>query len=209
MTTAGTVELAGAVSLAGTVTAIGVLSYLHVARTGLSPRRNAVSQYGISPYRAWYRVMTISMCVAGACLAVALASIASRYDEVVVLLSIFSLCRLAISWFPMDIPGTERTGTGTAHGLLAIATFSSIAAAAIRLCKQLEVDPRLDAIANASRVLGWLMVACLALLFLSRLSPDLRRNFGASERALYVLMFVWLVVLGVAGATGHLAVGAR
>lgn len=207
MTTTGTVELVGAISLGGTTIAIGALSYLHVARTGLSPLRNAVSQYGISAYRAWYRVMTISMGVAGAGIAVALAAVASRYDEVVVLLSIFSACRLAISWFPMDAPGTERTGTGTAHGVLAIATFGSIAAAAIRLSRQLEVDPRLDAIASASRALGWLMVACVALLFFARLSPDLRRSFGASERALYVLMFVWLLVLGVACASGHLAGG--
>ena len=78
-------------------------------------------------------------------------------------------------------------------------------------------DPALQAVsrstrasttlASTSRVLGWLMVACFALLFFARLAPDLRRYFGASERALYAAILAWLVVIGIACATGHL--GAR
>ncbi len=49
MTATGAVELAGAISLAATAMAIAAITFLHVARTGLSPLRNAVSQYGISP----------------------------------------------------------------------------------------------------------------------------------------------------------------
>ncbi|HEV3329029.1 MAG TPA: DUF998 domain-containing protein [Acidimicrobiales bacterium] len=200
-----TAVLAGAVSLAGTATAVGALGYLHLAPTGLSPLRNPVSQYGITRYRAGYRVLTISMGVAGTAIATALATLPSSFDEVVVLLAIFATCRYAISWFPMDAPGTPPTSTGRAHGLLAVVTFGSIAVAAIRLFKQLEVDPHLDTLASTSRILGWLMVTCFALLFFARLAPDLRRYFGASERALYVAILVWLVVLGIACATGHLS----
>jgi Protein of unknown function (DUF998) len=198
-----TVELAGAVSLVGTAAAVGSLVYLHLAPTGLSPLRNPVSQYGITPYRAGYRVMTISMGVAGAGIATALSRLDSRFDEVIALLVVFAACRFAISWVPMDAPGTPRTSTGRIHGLLAIATFGSIAIAAIRLCKQLEVNALLDRLASTSRILGWLMVACFALLFFARLAPDLRRYFGLSERALYAAILVWLVVFGVACATGQ------
>jgi hypothetical protein len=205
----GTAQVAGAVSLAGTSVALGALCALHVARTGLSPLRDAVSRYGISPSRAWYRVMTIAMGVAGAGIAVALVSVrlGGRATTVVALVAIFSACRLVISWFPMDAPGSPRTTTGTVHGLLAIGTFVSIAAAAIRLCRVLELDPRLDTVANASKVLGWVMAALVLLLFLARLAPELRRSFGATERLLYLAILVWLAVIGTACATGHLGGG--
>jgi hypothetical protein len=164
-----------------------------------------VSQYGISAYRAGYRVMTIAMGVGGAGLAVAVARGLHGKDvpTVTILLALFAGCRLAISWFPMDAPGSPRTSMGAAHALLAAVTFGSVAAAAIRLCKVLEADPRLDLLASTSRVLGWVMVACFAVLLLSRLGPELRRYFGATERALYVAIIVWLVVIGIACATGH------
>ena len=203
------VELAGACSLAGTAAAVGALVYLHLSPTGLSPLRNAVSQYGISAYRSWYRVMTIAMGVGGAGIAVAVASGLQGTDvaTVAVLIAIFAGCRVAISWFPMDAPGSPRTSTGAAHGLLAAVTFGSVAAGAIRLCKVLEATPRLDLLASTSRVLGWVMVACFAVLLLSRLGPELRRYFGATERALYVAIIAWLIVIGIAGATGHLVTG--
>jgi uncharacterized protein DUF998 len=198
-------KVAGVCSLAASAVAIGVLVYLHLAPTGLSPLRTAVSQYGISAYRAWYRVMTISMGVAGGAIALALSQLPAAFDAgaVVALLAVFATCRAAISWFPMDAPGSPRTSTGAAHGLLAAVTFGAVAAGAIRLCKVLEHDPRLDLLATTSRVLGWLMVALFALLLLSRLGPELRRYFGATERGLYLAILTWLVVVGVACATGH------
>jgi hypothetical protein len=201
-----TVEVAGAVSLAGTAAAIGVLAYLHVAPTGLSPVRNPVSQYGISTYRWGYRAVTISMGVAGAALGIALhgAVHGSGVAAILALVAIFSVSRLAISWFPMDVPGTERTTTGAVHGLLAIATFGSVAAAAVRLYRVLEVDSAWKTLAGVSRGLGWAMVACLVVLMLSRLAQEVRRAFGAVERALYVGILAWLIVIGVACATGQL-----
>jgi len=47
------------------------------------------------------------------------------------------------------------------------------------------------------------MVACFGLMFLSRLSPELRRAFGAIERALYVCILAWLTIFAVACARGH------
>lgn len=201
-----TVEVAGAVSLVGVGSAVVALAYLHVAPTGLSPVRNAVSQYGISSYRWGYRLMTISMAIAGGALAIALhgALRGSGVAVVLVLLGVFSLARLAISWFPMDAPGADRTTTGAVHGLLAVGTFVSVAIAAIRLCRVLEGDAARTTLADVSRGLGWAMVVCVGTLVLTRIGPDLRRAFGAIERALYVAIIAWLVVIGVACATGQL-----
>lgn len=200
-----TVEASGIVALVAVAAAVGALVYLHVAPTGFSPVRNAVSQYGISPYRAWYRVMTVSMGVAGATLAVGLGEALRGQGAgvVVALVVAFSVCRLAISWFSMDEPGTARTATGATHGLLAVVTFLSAAIAAIRLCRVLDAGTRWQSLAEVSRGLGWAMVACFALIFFSRLSPELRRVFGASERALYLAILAWLTLFAVACATLH------
>jgi hypothetical protein len=196
----GLIVAAGAVSIVGTAAALAALVYLHVAPTGLSPIRNPVSQYGISSHRGWYRVLTISMGVAGASLAVGLGEAlrGQRVGIVVGLLSAFAVCRLAISWFPMDVPGSPRTSTGALHGVLAIVTFLAAAIGAIRLCKVLDAGTRFASLSNLSRGLGWAMVVCFALLFFSRLSPELRRVFGAVERLLYVAILVWLSVFAVA-----------
>ena len=66
MTAAGVIAL---LALAVTVASLG---YLHFAPTGLSPVRNAVSQYGITPFRGGYRVATLAFGAAGAALAAAL-----------------------------------------------------------------------------------------------------------------------------------------
>ena len=67
MTAAGVTAL---LALAVTVASLG---YLHFAPTGLSPVRNAVSQYGITPFRAGYRVATLA--------AFRLAGVLSREDR--------------------------------------------------------------------------------------------------------------------------------
>ena len=196
---------AGAVAIAGVAVACGALGYLHLAPTGLSPARSAVSQYGISPYRAWYRVLTVAMGVAGGAVAVAIAETVSGSGtaSVVVLVSIFAVCRVLISWFPMDAPGAARTSTGAAHGLLAVATFWTVAIAGVRLGGVLEVAGQ-HSLATASRDLGWAMVAFAALMLLGRLGPDLRRLSGAIQRAEYAAILAWLVVVAVSATSGHL-----
>lgn len=194
------------VSLAGVAASVAALGYLHATSIGLSPVRDAVSRYGISPRRAGYRVLTISMAVSGASIAVALARTlhGAGVGNVVVLLSVFVLSRLGISWFPMDVPGAERTSRGWAHVALAVAAFLSIALGAIRLCRVLERTLAWEHLAAVSRALGWAMVACLVLMTLSRVGPDLRRAFGLMERALYVAILAWLAVVGVGFATAQL-----
>ena len=60
------IALAGGwLDLAGLTAAVVSLTYLHLAPTGLSPLRNAVSQFGITEYRAGYRAATVALAVAG------------------------------------------------------------------------------------------------------------------------------------------------
>ncbi|MGO9962772.1 MAG: DUF998 domain-containing protein [Acidimicrobiales bacterium] len=195
-------SVAGVVALVALATVLVALGYLHLAPTGLSPVRNAVSQYGITRFRAGYRVATIAFAVAGIALAVGIDRVASKdgREEVVVLLLLFALARGAISWFPMDAPGAARTSTGQVHGLLALVAFASAATAALRLGTVLSHGARWRPLAPVSSALGWAMVACLLGILFARSFPSLRARFGAIERGFYVSAIAWFAVFASACA---------
>ncbi|HLW94228.1 MAG TPA: DUF998 domain-containing protein [Solirubrobacteraceae bacterium] len=193
--------IAGAIALVALAGVLASLGYLHLAPTGLSPIRNPVSQYGITPQRAGYRVATITFAGAGAALAVGIdRALGSRAASVVVLLAIFAAARAAISWFPMDAPGAPPTGTGHAHRLLATAAFGGATAAAFKLASLLGDGGRWHGLAPVSYALGALMAACLAGLLLGRSYPALRARFGLVERGFYVSAIAWFAVFSVACA---------
>jgi Protein of unknown function (DUF998) len=184
------------IALAGT---IGALSYLHLAPTGLSPVRNAVSQYGITAYRTGYRVATLAFAAAGVALAVGIDRAAgSRAGAVVAGLVVFAAARATISWFPMDAPGAERTSTGRTHGLLAIAAFGAATFAAFRLGNVLSDGSRWHGLASVSTALGWAMAVCLAGMALAGSHPAIRARFGAVERGFYLCAISWFAVFAVA-----------
>ena len=191
--------IAGVIALAALATVVASLGYLHLAPTGLSPIRNPVSQYGITPPRAGYRVATLAFAVAGAALAVGIdRAVGARAAAVVVLLAVFAAARAAISWFPMDAPGAPATGTGHAHRLLATAAFGGATAAAFKLATLLGNGGRWHDLAPASYALGALMAACLAGLLVGRSQPALRARFGQIERGFYVSAITWFAVFSVA-----------
>jgi uncharacterized protein DUF998 len=195
-------SVSGVVALVCLAANVASLVYLHLAPTGLSPVRNAVSHYGISRYRDGYRAATIALGLAGGALAVGVADAitGNGAGSVVGLLAVFAVARLVISWFPMDEPGATRTGHGAAHGLIAVATFGSATLAALRLGSVLGRTGRWHGLAPVSTALGWAMLACLVVMFVARASPVLGARFGAIERALYVAMVGWCSVFAVACA---------
>jgi hypothetical protein len=196
MAVAGVIAL---LALAGVVASLG---YLHLEPTGLSPIRNAVSQYGITTFRAGYRVATISFAIAGIALAVGIEQAFNGHGPavVVVFLAIFAATRAAISWFPMDAPGADRTSTGQMHGLLAIGAFGSATIAAFRLASVLAGQGKWSGLAPVSEALGWAMLACLLGLALARSFPAVRARFGAIERGFYLSAIAWFAVFAAACA---------
>lgn len=188
--------------LAATAVGVGALVVLHVLPTGLSPMRNAVSQYGITRYRLGYRIQTIAFAVAGAAAAVGLAEAApGKARAIIALVIVFALARLVISWFPMDEPGGERTNHGQMHGLIAIVTFVAIALAALRLGSIAKQVPGWTTLATVSSVVAWLMVASLiAMMVVRRGARDIHSTpsyFGAVERVFYLALVAWFVLVGV------------
>jgi Protein of unknown function (DUF998) len=201
-TAAGTMAFAGVTALLGLAAVVASLGYLHLEPTGLSPIRNAVSQYGITTFRAGYRVATIAFAVTGIALAVGIGQAVSGHGRavVLVLLVIFAIARAVISWFPMDAPGADRTRTGQTHGLLAIVAFASATSAALRLGVVLSHEERWRSLAAVSTALGWVMAACLVGLALAHSFPAVRARFGAIERGFYLAAIAWFAVFAFACA---------
>ena len=193
--------IAGIVALVALATVIGALGHLHLEPTGLSPIRDPVSQYGISGFRADYRLATLAFAAVGVALAVALSdAVVHRGAGIVSLMVVFAAARTAISWFPMDAPGSPRTATGSVHGLLAIAAFGSLTAAALHLGSALSEQVRWRALAGVSTTLGWLMLCLLAAMVARRVLPALGGWFGAFERGFYAMAIVWCAVFAFAAA---------
>ena len=194
---------AGVTALVALAVVVASLVYLHLQPTGLSPVRNAVSQYGITSFRVGYRVATIAFAVAGIALVVGLGqAIGGWARQVLVLLVIFAAARALISWFPMDAPGADRTSTGQMHGLLAIAAFGSVTLAAFRIARVLPGQDPWRSLVPVSLALGGAMTACLVAMAFARGLPAVRARFGAIERGFYLLAIAWFAVFAVACTTG-------
>ncbi len=187
---------AAALIAAGLAVGIGALVVLHLAPTGLSPVRNAVSQYGISTYRAGYRVQTIGYAVAGLGAAIGISTLPGAVAVPVGLCLIFAVARALISWFPMDAPGTQHTVTGRRHGLLAIAAFVGVGLAAWQFASLLSHDSLHPAVATTSTVLAAVMAITLLAMGTSRRAEG-GRSFGLIERGFYLAMTAWLATVAV------------
>ena len=204
MTTAGAETAAGAIALAGVGVCTASLVVLHLLPTGLSPLRNAVSQYGITPYRLGYRIQTVSMGISAIGVAVGVEELDIQGCTLVVaLFALVGATRLVIGWFPMDDPDAERTQTGRRHGLLAIVAFTGIAIGAIRLGEILGTSGRWPGSATAISVLGYALLAILIVMGSVRRSRTGRGYFGLVERGFYAAAIALLVVAGVALVNAH------
>lgn len=190
--------LAG-VDLVATVAALVALVALHVLPTGLSPVHQPVSQYGITRYRQGYRVLTLALGVAGLASAAVVAQTypPSRRATIVGLLVVFGVCRLLISWWPMDAPGEPRSRHGAIHVVLAIGAFLSATLAAGRM-QNAVVGSGFGPGYNTALVTAfWLLVAGLIGTAVMRRTEG-HLYFGAAERVIYVGLFVMLAATGLA-----------
>jgi len=186
-------QISAVVTMLGVLVALVALILLHGLPTRLSPIRDAVSAYGISPYRGLYRTQTIATAVAAAALAVAVSSaVPSGSTLAVVFLAILAVARLIIGWFPMDAPGTSRTSTGRVHNLLAFAAFAAASVGGFMVGIAFANDPGLAPFADVSSILGWIMSAASVLTLLAAVVPALRGIFGLAERVIYLAMLAWL-----------------
>ena len=120
---------------------------------------------------------------------------------VVVLLVIFGAARLAISWFPMDVPGTVRTESGRRHGVLALAAFGGATLAALRLGTDIGRSNAWVHARGAIVGLGIAMLVSLISMGAARRSESMHHYFGIVERAFYAgtIGFLFVVAFELVG----------
>jgi hypothetical protein len=84
--------LVGAVLvLTGLSVGLASLVALHFLPTGMSPLRNAVSQYGITAYRTGYQAQTIAYALAGAGAAFGVGALPGPVGVVVICCAVFAV----------------------------------------------------------------------------------------------------------------------
>lgn len=177
---------------AGLLICIISLIELHILPTGFNPINDPVSNYAVSRYGYLYGIQAFASGICGACL-LALFAISGAALPIwgIAALVCYSLSRLLIGFFPMDVK-PPRTRPGTIHLVLAALTFAGIAIAAATLTSPLtglatwsKVGAQLNAAASLTEL------AAVAFLVVLVVNP-LRQLVGFVERCIYLGTFLWL-----------------
>lgn len=186
----------GILTLLAALVSLAALVRAHLLPTGYDPVSNAVSDFGVGPYRVWYRAQTAAMAYAALFVAAGIVRETQPVPQkLVFLLLTLAAARLVIPSFPTDLDRGAPTPTGRVHILLAGAAFAAVAwTAAI-------FPDRVDTGAHGFFVaLGWVVVATSVACGLS-LTRALRAvagpYFGAIERLFYLSVYVWFVAVSV------------
>lgn len=164
-----------------------VLVRLHTLSTGLSPVRDAVSDYGATRFHRYYRAMVVLLGAGAGCLALALHQAGEVSRSGLVWLWAFALSRIAIAGFMTVRHGRRVTLEARIHLLLAAAAFTSIAFAAPTISGDLEL----------AQPLAELVIVTAVATLLTRAVPRLAGVFGIAERLLYATFLSWLIVVAI------------
>jgi Protein of unknown function (DUF998) len=185
--------VAAAAVAAGTIS----LVWVHLLPTGNRPMVDAVSDYGASPYRLFYRATVVSLGLGALLLLLALAHGTGVPEGGLIWLGVYAATRIAIAFFPTDLEGETVTTTGRIHLLLAAAAFTAIAFAAVDLVPALHNEPGWDA-SGLLDALRWAVVATAVATGVTRVVIPLRRSvFGLVERLLYVATIAFLLTVAI------------
>ena len=191
-TSAVLAALAAAAFAAGGVS----LVWVHFLPTGNRPVVDAVSDYGAGPYRLFYRVTVISLGLGALLLLVALARGTGVASGGLIWLGVYAVSRVAIAFFPTDLPGAPVTPVGRVHLVLAAAAFTAIAFAAADLTPSLADEPGWGA-SGLLGILRWAVVITAVGTLLTRVVAQLRPWFGLVERLLYAASVAFLIAVAV------------
>ncbi|MGO9487425.1 MAG: DUF998 domain-containing protein [Solirubrobacteraceae bacterium] len=195
----GIVETLSIVAAAATGVQAVSLIVLHLLPTGYSPRRDAVSDYGVGPYRGWFWAQVISGGVACLALAIALAESTPAVPSLVVAsLLVAAVARFLVPAFATDQGGSRfQTTHGTVHMILAIVIFAALIVAASKLGGTLEHEAAWQGVKGWLTALPWVMTASAVAILLALRAPRLRRRFGLFERLFYVSSIAWFFIVSI------------
>jgi hypothetical protein len=173
------------------------LIWVNVLRTGHDPVRNAVSDYGASGYRAFYRATVVLLGIGALLLLVGLAHGSDVARGGLIWLGVYGVSRIAIAFFPTDLEGAPVTPVGRVHIALAAAAFTAIAFAAADLTPSLRDQPGWDGISAVLGVMRWAVVITAVGTLFTRVVAQVRRVFGLVERLLYAASIAFLLTVSI------------
>jgi hypothetical protein len=187
--------------LAAVFTAVeaAALIALHVLPTGYDPVRDAVSDYGVGRYRAWFWLQAVAGGLACLILGFALGRLHPYTPtQVVVALIVTAVSRFLIPFFATD-QGDSRFQTrhGIIHMILAVLAFGGLVWAATGLWSTLKHYPDWHGAKAFLTIVPWIMLASVIAVVLAIRGPRLKPFFGVFERLFYVSSLAWLFVVSI------------
>jgi Protein of unknown function (DUF998) len=193
------VQTLSIVAALATAAQTGALIALHLLPTGYDPRRDAVSDYGVGQYRAWFWAQAVAGGVAGLALAIALAETTPSIPTLVVVMLLISVvARFLIPLFPTDQNGSRfQTIPGTIHMILAIVVFASLIIAASEFGSAVEHEAAWQGVKGWLTALPWVMTGAAIGILVALRAPRLKRKFGLIERLFYVSSIAWFFIVSI------------
>jgi Protein of unknown function (DUF998) len=191
-----TLSIVGAVFTAVETAALIVLHFLP---TGYDPVRDAVSDYGVGPYRVWFWLHAVTGGLACLALAIALARLHPfTPTQVVVALIVTAVARFLIPFFATD-QGESRFQTvhGTIHMILAVLAFGGLVWASMGLWATLKHYPAWHGAKAFLTIVPWVILGSVIAVVLAIRGPRLKPYFGVFERLFYLSSLAWLFVVSI------------
>ena len=139
------------------------------ASTGYYPVRDAVSDYGVGPYRGWFWLQAVAGGVGCLALGIALARLHPfTPTQVVVALIVTAGSRFLIPFFATDQHGGRfQTLHGTIHMILAVIAFGGLVWAATGLWPTLSHYPAWHGTESALTIIPWIILGCVVAVVLA------------------------------------------
>jgi hypothetical protein len=175
------------------------LIVLHFLPTGYDPIRDAVSDYGVGPYRGWFWLQAVAGGLACLALGIALGRLHPfSPTQVVVALIVTAASRFLIPFFATD-QGESRFETphGVIHMILAVLAFGGLVWAAMGLWATLKHYPAWHGAKAFLTIVPWIMLGSVIAVVLAIRGPRLKPFFGAFERLFYLSSLAWLLVVSI------------
>lgn len=178
---------------------VSALLVLNVLPTGYSPISDAVSDYGVGPFRGWFWLQVVSGGIACLLLGIALEQQHPfTPTTAVIALVVVAVARLLIPFFATDQGGSRfQTLHGTVHMLLAVLAFGGLVWAATSLWSSLRHYAVWERVSGPLTILPWVMLGAVVVVVLAIRGPRLRPWFGLFERLFYVSSVTWLMIVAV------------
>jgi hypothetical protein len=175
------------------------LVMLHALPTGYSPIRDAVSDYGIGPFRGWFWLQVVAGGLACLFLAIALAQLHPFTPvQAIVALIVTAAVRLPIPFFATDQGGNRfQTTHGVVHMILAVFAFGGLVWASSVLWSTVKHYPAWHGAEGLLTIVPWVMLGCVIAVVLAIRGPNLKPFFGLFERLFYLSSFVWFFTVAV------------